>query len=162
MVAAGLPRAGLRPARLLLLDPPALPVSAMAQMTVDPLERPYAELSEALAVIRAANPGWSEGDIHAKALGLTRFDPAGVLAVLLENGDWDGGLAALSDPAAEGVPTWLIRGEFRTGGMIPDAALPAFAARIGVDHILTIADAPHSPQRLFPEATVVAILRALA
>jgi pimeloyl-ACP methyl ester carboxylesterase len=131
-------------------------------MTVDPLERPYADLSDALAVIRAANPGWSDGDIRAKALGLTQFDPTAVLAVLLENGDWDGGLATLADPAAHAIPTWLIRGEFRTGGMIPDAALPAFAARIGADHLLTIADAPHSPQRLFPEATVLAILRALA
>ena len=162
MVAAALPRAGLRPGRLLLLDPPSLPVSTMALMTVDPLERPYAELSEALAVIRAANPGWSDGDVHAKALGLTQFDASAVLAVLLDNGDWDGGLAAVADPAAKGIPTWLIRGEARTGGMIPDAALPALAARIGAAHIVTIADAPHSPQRLFPEATVLAILRALA
>ena len=162
LVVAALPAAGVRPGRLILLDPPALPVEAMELMTRDPLERPYAKLPDALAAIRAAGPGWPDGDIRAKALGLTQFDVACVLAVLLENGDWDGGLAALADPAATGISTWLIRGEARTGGMIPDAVLPAFERRIGADHVLTIADAPHSPQRLFPEATVLAILRALA
>ena len=162
LVVAALPCAGLRPGRLILLDPPALPVGSMELMTRDPLERPYVELADALAAIRAASPGWSDGDTRAKALGLTQFDVAAVLAVLLENGDWDGGLAALADAAADGIPTWLIRGESRAGGMVPDAVLPAFERRIGADHILTIADAPHSPQRLFPEATVLAILRALA
>ena len=161
LVAAALPAAGLRPGRLLLLDPPALPVSSMELMTRDPLERPYDRLDDAVAAIRAVNPGWSDGDVEAKALGLTQFDPAAVLAVLLENGDWDGGLAALAAPAAANVPVWLIRGESGSGGMIPDVVLPDFAARIGADHVLTIADAPHSPQRRFPEATVAAILRAL-
>lgn len=162
MVVAALPAAGLRPGRMILLDPPALPASAMELMTHDPVERPYGDLSEAEAAIRRTTSGWGDGDIRAKALGLTQFDPAAVLAVLLENGDWDGGLAALDDPNAAGIPVWLIRGEFATGGMIPDAALPAFEARIGVDHVLTIAGGPHSPQRTAPEATVSAILRALA
>lgn len=161
MVVAALPAAGMRPERLLLLDPPALPVSAMERMTHDPLERKYEELDEALAAIRAANPGWSDGDIRAKALGLTQFEVDAVLAVLLENGDWDGGLGALGDPAASGVPVWLIRGEFAHGSLIPDAVVPRFAARIGGDHVLTVADAPHSPQRMYPEATILAILRAL-
>ena len=161
MVAAALPAAGLLPGRLLLLDPPALPASAMELMTHDPVERQYDHLAEAEAAIRAASPGWTAGDIRAKALGLTQFDAEAVLAVLVENGDWDGGLSALGDPSAAGVPVWLIRGEFEAGGMIPDAVVPAFEARIGADHILTIAGAPHSPQRLFPEATVSAILRAL-
>ena len=73
-------------------------------------------------MIRKANPGWTEGDVHAKALGLTQFDVPAVLAVLVDNGDWDGGLGALEDPAARGVPVWLIRGEFATGGLIPEAA----------------------------------------
>ena len=161
MVAAALPAAGLRPGRLVLLDPPAVPVAAMEQMTRDPLERPCEHLDDALAAIRAVNPGWSDGDIWAKALGLTQFDAAAVLAVLLQNGDWDGGLAALADPAAAAVPIWLVRGEFRTGGLIPDPVLPAFAARLGADHLLTIAGGSHSPQRMQPEATVLAILRAL-
>lgn len=162
LVAAALPVAGLRPDRLLLLDPPALPVAAMELMTHDPLERPYERLADAVAAIEGANPGWSDGDVEAKALGLTQFDPGAVLAVLLENGDWDGGLAALAAPAAAGISIWLIRGEFAYGGMIPDAIVPAFEARIGPDHVLTIAQAPHSPQRRYPEATVAAILRALA
>ena len=161
MVLAALPAAGVRPHRLILLDPPALPVTVMELMTRDPLERKYDDLDEALAAIRSVNPGWSDGDIHAKALGLTQFDLGAVEAILLENGDWDGGLGALADPAAQGLSIWLIRGEFKDGGLIPDAVLPAYVARIGADHIITIADAPHSPQRLYPEATVLAILRAL-
>ena len=161
MVVAALPVAGLRPGHLLLLDPAALPVAAMEAMTHDPTERRYEDLDEALAVIRAANPGWTEGDVHAKALGLTQFDPPAARAVLVDNGDWDGGLRALADPAAGDVPVWLIRGEFATGGLIPDAALPALVARFGPDHVVTIADAPHSPQRTHPEATVLAILRAI-
>lgn len=162
MVVAALPAAGLIPDRLILLDPPALPVAAMEAMTRDPLERPYASLVEARAAIRSANPGWSDGDIEAKALGLTQFDVDAVLAILTANGDWDGGLGALSDAAAARVPVWVIRGEFARGGLIPDAAVPAFAARVGAERVITIADAPHSPQRMFPEATVLAILRALA
>ena len=161
MVVAALPAAGLRPDRLILLDPPALPVSAMELMTHDPLERKYDTLDEAVGAIHSVNPGWSDGDTYAKALGLTQCDEAAVLAVLLENGDWDGGLGALADPAAKDVPVWLIRGEFAHGGLIPDAVVPTFAARIGAEHIITIADAPHSPQRMYPEATILAILRAL-
>ncbi|MBA3877779.1 MAG: hypothetical protein C0498_12810 [Anaerolinea sp.] len=162
MLAAHLPAAGLRPGRLILLDPPALPVTGMELMTRDPAERRYDDLDEALAAIRAVNPDWAEGDVRAKAQGLTQLDRAAVLSILLENGDWDGGLAALADRAARDIPAWLIRGEFRTGGMIPEAAVPALADRIGVEHVITIADAPHSPQRTHPEATVLAILRALA
>jgi len=161
MVAAALPIAGLRPATLILMDPPALPVEALEWLTQDPLERHYASLAEASAAIRAANPGWSDGDVEAKALGLTQFDPDAILAVLLDNGDWDGGLGALADPAARDLSTWLIRGDYGAGGMIPDEAVPAFEKRLGLDHVITIAGAPHSPQRTHPEATVLAILRAL-
>ncbi|MEO8468609.1 MAG: alpha/beta hydrolase [Chloroflexota bacterium] len=161
MVVAALPVAGMRPHRLILLDPPALPVAAMELMTHDPLERKYDDVAEALAAIRAANPAWPDGDIHAKALSLTQFDLGAVEAILLQNGDWDGGLGALADPAARGLSIWLIRGEFKAGGLIPDAVVPVYVARIGADHVITIADAPHSPQRLYPEATVLAILRAL-
>ena len=161
MIVAALPAAGLRPARLILLDPPALPVAAMELMTHDPGERHYDDLAEAVAAIGSANPGWSDGDVHAKALGLTQFDEPAVLAVLVDNGDWDGGLGALGDPLSREVPVWLIRGEFEQGGLIPDAVLPALAARVGADHVTTIADAPHSTQRTHPEATTLAILRAL-
>lgn len=161
MIVASLPAAGLRPAVLILLDPPALPVSAMELMTNDPAERHYPSLAEARAFVREANPGWHDGDVEAKAQGIQDFDEAAVYAVLVENGDWDGGLAALADPAAAGIPTWLIRGEFETGGLIPEAWLPAFQERLGPDRVITIAEGPHSPQRTHPEATTLAILRAL-
>ena len=162
MLVAHLPAAGLRPARILLEDPPALTVEMMELMTHDPVERPYPTLDDARAVVRKLNPDWSEGDVEAKASGIQSFDVDAVRAVLTENGDWDAGLAALQDPAARGIPVWLIRGEVETGGMVPDQALPAFERLIGADHVLTIAGAPHSPQRTHPEALVLAILRALA
>jgi pimeloyl-ACP methyl ester carboxylesterase len=161
LAAAQLPAAGLRPRVLVLLDPPALPVSVMAMMTVDPVERHYDDLDEATRAIRAANPSWTEGDVLAKAAGLTMFDESAVRAVLLDNGDWDAGLGALADPRAAGVETWLVRGEPATGSMLPEDALPAFAERIGAEHVLTVAGGPHSPQRTHPEATLVALLRAL-
>lgn len=162
MVVANLPRAGLRPGSLVLLDPPALPLEALEALTRDPLELPYESLDDAIAAVRATDPGWIDDDIDAKALGLIRFDVPAVLAVLLENGDWDGGLGALADPAATGIPAWMIRGEESAGGMIPDAVVPLCEARLGRQRVITIVGAPHSPQRTHPEATVRAILRALA
>ena len=46
--------------------------------------------------------------------------------------------------------------------MIADEHVPALAERVGSDHVITIAGAGHSPQRTHPEATILAILRALA
>lgn len=161
LTAAHLPAAGIRPRVLIMLDPPALPVSVMAMMTVDPVERHYDDPAEAMRAIRAVYPSWSEGDVRAKAEGLASFDESAVRAILLDNGDWDAGLGALTDPRATRVETWIVRGETATGGMLPDGALPAFAERIGADHILTIAGGEHSPQRTHPEATVLALLRAL-
>ena len=55
-----------------------------------------------------ANPAWSAGDVEAKAEALVQLDVDAARAVLLENGDWDGGLADLSDPAAAGIlDIWL-------------------------------------------------------
>ena len=62
------------------------------------------------------NPDWSAEDVLAKAEALIQVDVDAARAVLLDNGDWDGGLADLSDPAADGIPTWLIRGDPAAGG----------------------------------------------
>lgn len=161
MVVAALPAAGVRPAKMILLDPPALPRAGMELMTRDPNERHYDDLGEAISVIRATYPAWTEGDVLAKAEGLHRFEVEAARAVLLDNGDWDAGLAALEDPAAADAPVWYIRGDFAHGSLIPEAVVPALAARAGADHVLTIADGPHSPQRTHPEASLVAILRAI-
>ena len=161
MVAAHLPAAGLRPRTLVLLDPPVRTLGRLTALTAEPPERDYSTLEEATAAVRAANPEWSEGDVRAKAQALTEFTPQLVLDVLLKNGDWDGGMAALRDRAATGVDAWLIRGEWDAGGFIPDFKVPAIEAQLGADHVVTIEGAPHSPQRMFPEATLVAILRAI-
>ena len=162
MVTAHLPAAGIRPATLVLLDPPVLTLGRLEALTQEPTERTYATLDEAEAAVRAANPAWTDGDVAAKARALTEFNPDLVLAVLLQNGDWDGGMAALRHPNAAGIPAWLIRGEWATGGFIPDFKVPDIERQLGPDHVITIAGAPHSPQRTHPEATVLAILRAIS
>jgi pimeloyl-ACP methyl ester carboxylesterase len=161
MVTAHLPAAGLRPRTLVLLDPPVLTLGRLKALTEEPTERDYSTLEDAIAAVRLANPQWSDGDVRAKAQALTEFTPQLVLDVLLKNGDWDGGMAALRDPGAAGVDAWLIRGEWDAGGFIPDFKVPEIEAQLGADHVVTIEGAPHSPQRMFPEATLVAILRAI-
>jgi pimeloyl-ACP methyl ester carboxylesterase len=159
MTAAALPSVGLLPATLVLLDPPVLAASSLAGMVA--ANGTYAELKAARAAVAAGNPGWLPADVEAKAEALVQLQPAAARQVLLENGDWDGGLTALAHEAAADVPVWLIRGEEHAGGLVPDAAIPAFEDRIGPEHVLTIADGPHAPQRTHPEATLLALLLAL-
>jgi pimeloyl-ACP methyl ester carboxylesterase len=162
MTAAALPGAGLVPGILVLLDPPAITAAELTAGLDDPVEGHYDDLDEAIAALGRLHPTWSYGDVVAKAEALTRFDEPAVRAILTRNGDWDGGLAALADPAAAGVPTWLVRGEPAAGGMIPDAAAVRIGERIGAAHVITIAGGAHAPMRQRPEATTVALLRALA
>lgn len=61
----------------------------------------------------------------------------------------------------DGRRAWLVRGDPAAGGLVPDSAIPALAAAVGPGHVLTIAGGPHAPQRLLPEATTLALLRAL-
>jgi len=161
VVAAHVPQAGLRPARLVLVDPPWLSLDQLEALTRDPSERRYDSFDESRAAVRASNPDWSDGDVMAKAHALTEFDPACVRAVLLENGAFDAGMSALRHPDARDIPVWLIRGESSAGGLIPDRALSTIRTLVEPDRTITIAGGPHSPHRTHPEATVLAILRAL-
>jgi pimeloyl-ACP methyl ester carboxylesterase len=120
----------------------------------------YPDLDTAIRELARLNLRGRRG-VRAKAEALTELEIDAARAVLLENGDWDGGLADISDPATDGIPIWLIRGDPATGGLVPDAALPGFAARIGADHIITLAGAPHAPQRTHPADLTAALLRAL-
>lgn len=162
MTAAAFPAAGLRPAVVVLLDPPAIPLAALTSMIDDPIERRYDDVDEAVAAIGRLHLTWPWADVVGKAEALTQFDEEAVRAVLTENGDWDGGLRDIQDPAAAGVPFRLIRGEPALGGLIPDPAAELVAEQIGRDHVITIAGGTHSPMRLRPEATILALLRALA
>jgi pimeloyl-ACP methyl ester carboxylesterase len=159
--AAAFPTAGLRPATLVLLEPPVLPYERIALEASDPTQQPFATLDEAIATIRASEPTWGDGDVRAKAEAVMELDFDAAKAVVLENGDWDGGLRFLRAPAAAGIDTWLIRGDPATGGYVDDDAADAFRALIGADQVITIADSPHSPQRTHPVETTAAILRAL-
>jgi pimeloyl-ACP methyl ester carboxylesterase len=161
MVTAHLPGAGIRPATIVLIDPPYMTRDQLEALTREPDERRYDSIEEARASVRRANPTWSDGDIAAKAQALTEFNADAVLAVLVQNGDWDAGLAALRQPAAEGIPAWLIVGEWATGGFNPGSAIPLIRRQLGDDHVIVIRGAPHSPQRTHPHETVAAILRAL-
>jgi pimeloyl-ACP methyl ester carboxylesterase len=161
VTAAALPAIGLRPATLVLLDPPTVPHAIISAMAADPDERTYDDLDEAAAAVRRDNPDWSDGDVLAKAEALTQLDEDAARSVLLDNGDWDGGLRDLSDPAAAEVSTSIVRGDPSAGGLLPDALVPAFEARIGVGRVHTVRDGPHSPHRTHPAETTAAILAAL-
>ena len=161
MTAAALPVAGLMPRVLVLLDPPAIPRLAVSSMLDDPVEHHYDDIDVAVAAIRAANPGWPEGDIEAKAEALTQYEEPAASDVLLRNGDWDGGLAELSGAPTSGSERWLIRGDPASGGLVPDEAMTRFEALLGADRVVTLAGAPHSPHRVRPRETVAALLRAL-
>lgn len=161
MIAAHLPGAGVRPASIVLLDPPVWPIDVISRLVDGPAERTYGDVGEAIAAVAAPEPTWTLGDVQAAAEAATELDQAGARAILLDNGDWDGGLAGLADPAARGVDSWVVKGEQATGSLLPDAALPTFISSLGADHILTIRDGAHSPQRMMVEATLVALLRAL-
>ncbi len=161
VTAAALPAAGLRPATLVLVDPPVLPHEYIALEAAEPTGVTNPDMSDAISAVRTENPGWDEGDIRAEALALTLLDEAAARSVVLDNGDWDGGLADLADPAAAGIPVWIIRGEPAAGGYLGDEHVPAFAALVGADHIITIRGGPHSPHRTHPIETTAALLRAL-
>lgn len=159
--AAALPIAGIRPATLVLLDTPVVPYLAIAATATQSDERAYDSIDEARDGVRRANPDWSDGDVDAKAEALAQLDAEAARAVLLDNGDWDGGLADLREPVAADLDVWLVRGDPASGGYVPDEAARAFAAIIGDDHVITLAGAPHSPQRTHPVETTAALLRAL-
>ena len=161
VVAAHLPQVGVRPAKLVLLDPPWLTLEQLEALTLDPSERRYNSFDEARAAVRANNADWSDGDVVAKAHALAEYDPACVRAVLLRNGPYDAGMSALRHPDASRIPVWLIHGEWSAGGCIPDEKLPAVRAQVGSDRMIAIAGGPHSPHRTHPEATVLAMLQAL-
>ncbi|HET9084184.1 MAG TPA: alpha/beta fold hydrolase [Candidatus Limnocylindrales bacterium] len=161
VTSAALPVAGIRPATTVLLDPPVLPFGRISLEASDPSQQPAVLLADALAAVRAAEPGWTDRDVQAKAEAVMELDLEAARAVLLDNGDWDGGLADLRDPAATGLDVWLVRGDPATGGYVDDDAAAAFAKIIGSDHVLTIAGAPHSPQRTHPRETVACFLGAL-
>ena len=161
LTAAALPVVGIRPATLILLDPPVLSLERISQEASDPGQQVFDDLAEAIAAVHRSEPTWADGDVRAKAEALLTLDETAARSVLLDNGDWDGGLADLRDPAARGLDVWLVRGEPATGGYVGDDAARDFAAIVGEDHVVTIASGPHSPQRTHPEETVAAFLRAL-
>ena len=74
MTAAALPIAGIRPATLVLLDPPAVPQALISTMASDPSELPHADLRGHRGRAGRPNPGWSPGDVGAKAEALHEVD----------------------------------------------------------------------------------------
>jgi hypothetical protein len=74
-------------------------------MANDPSEMPNRDLTANRDRLAAKHPDWSAEDVLAKAEALTQADIEAARAVLLDNGDFDGGLSDLSDPAADGIST---------------------------------------------------------
>jgi N-formylmaleamate deformylase len=159
---AALPAVGLRPAAMVLLDPPAVPLSVLSEVAASPDEQHFPDLPSAVLVVRAANPAWSAADIEAKARALTQVDRTAPRSILLDNGDWDGGLADLQVPAAAGVAVTIIRGDPDYGGLLPEEWSSKFEAVIGPGRIHTVLGAPHSPHRTHPVEVTAAILEALS
>ena len=54
--AAALPAAGLRPATLVLIDPPVLTLAQISLEASDPSQQPFATIDQAIAGVRAAEP----------------------------------------------------------------------------------------------------------
>jgi pimeloyl-ACP methyl ester carboxylesterase len=161
MTAAALPVAGIRPATLVLLDPPAIPLSVIARIAADQSEAPDADLATAMRRLAVENPDWSKEDVEAKAEAVIQLDVDAARAIVTQNGDWDAGLAELADPAVAGIPVRIIRADPAAGGMVPDSAFAALASVVGPENVTTIGGAPHAPQRTYPAETTAAILRAL-
>lgn len=162
MTASWFPAVGYLPGRLVLVDPPTIPLAVISQLLEAPDDRYYDDVRTAVEAVGRQCPTWSYGDVAAKAESLTQFDEPAVRAILTENGNWDGGLEALSLAAARDVPTRLIRGDPANGGYVPDAVLPLLRARLGLENVVTLTGAPHSPHRTHPIETTRALLRALA
>ena len=138
-----------------------MPFAFIAQQVEAADSRPYADRAEAAAVVRAQNPGWSDGDVAAKAEALTHLDEAAARSVLLDNGDLG---RRTRGPHGPGRCRHPGLGHPRRPGrrrLSPDDALPAIEAAVGADHVHTIHGAPHSPQRTHPVETTAAILHAL-
>ena len=149
------------PPELLRLPPGAGPWAVRVVPNKYAAVSPAATLDEAIAAVHAAEPTWDAGDVRAKAEALMQLDFEAARAVLLDNGDWDGGLADLRDPAATGLDIWLVRGDPATGGYVDDDAALDFEELLGQDRVITVVGGPHSPQRTHPRETVAAFLRAL-
>ena len=79
MTAAAFPAAGLVPATIVLLDPPAIPLARIAPEASDPAQRTFEDIDEARNVVAAENPHWAQGDIAAKAEALTELDESAAL-----------------------------------------------------------------------------------
>ena len=136
-----------------MVSQPVLTLPMLAALLEQSDDRPYDGLDEAVEAVGRANPDWHPEDVLVKARALVEVDPDAARAILLENGDWDGGLASLQRAVASGVDAWVVRGDPATGSLLPDAALPAFQALLGTDHVITIPGAAHTPQRMKPGET---------
>ena len=160
MVSTCLPSVGVRPATLVLLDPPTITLGQIVHEIGETRDL-AAPGFDPLVATRTANPDWIDGDIDAAANALREVDINAALGLLLGNGDWDSGLAELAGPDAAGIDVWIVRGEPSCGGRTPDDAAAAYADRYGADHVITIPGAPHSPQPTHPAEMVAAFLRCL-
>ena len=161
VVAAHLPQVGVRPARLVLLDPPWLSLEQLEALTRDPTERRYDSLGDARLAVRAGNPDWSDGDIIAKA----RPDRSRCRACpRCPSSEWSLGRRDVRASAPRHQRRPPVADSWRTVGRRarPRRGVANRPCRVDPEQVITITRGGHSPHRTHPEATVLAVLRALA
>ena len=112
---------GIRPATLVLLDPPTISLDADRPRDRRRNRPRMAGVTDPVAAIGAARPDWTAGRRRGGGSRAARGRPGGRAGLLLSNGDWDCGLAELAGPAAAGLDVRVVRGEPATGGRMPDA-----------------------------------------
>jgi pimeloyl-ACP methyl ester carboxylesterase len=161
MVATAMPAAGLRPSRLVLLDPPVISLAQIEAEAAAAAPVAPASLEAARAAAATEHPDWPAGDLDAVAEAAAGTDLEAARQILFENGDWDAGLSSLSGPAAAGLDVRVVRGDPTAGGLLPDEVAATFAQRFGADHVITIVGAPHSPQATHPDELLAALQQAL-
>ena len=162
MVTAALPVAGIRPATLVLLEPPTIPHAYMAQQASD--------TSGMICSRTSRRPS-------ARSAGCTRTGPRRTSAPMRRRSARSTSrLPARScSRTATGMAAWPtcpIRPRTASPPGSSEATRrpaewcrtrysPRYAARIGADHIVTLPGAGHSPQRLQPAELTAALLGAL-
>ena len=82
LTAAWFPGVGYPPRRLVLVDPPTIPLAVIVRLLESPDDRHYDDVATAMDAVGRQCPTWSYGDVAAKAESLTQFDEPAVLAIL--------------------------------------------------------------------------------
>jgi pimeloyl-ACP methyl ester carboxylesterase len=136
---------GPLPARVVLIDPPL----QLSPESGEPLLPGFSanlglRPEQLLPLLRAAHPGWAEGDLRAKAAALSLCRIGAVRGLLLQSGSWD----LVSLLAEVPVPLLLLVSDPAKSAIRPQALAAArLALRPSLGKIVVLPGADHSPFR---------------